>query len=103
MHLISLNLTATQLDLFHRTIECDASDSKDMWDWAVLQGDVWKEHGKLIANTTLYLPGSFDCPPHNPAEKISSRYKAWEYLVYIFSLGPALFYNVLPEKYWCHF
>jgi hypothetical protein len=47
-----------------------------------------------------YLPGSFDRPPHNPAEKISSSYKAWEYLTYIFSAGPALLQGILPDKYW---
>jgi hypothetical protein len=44
-----------------------------------------------------------NCPPRNPAEKISSGYKAWEYLLYIFALGPGVFYNVIPEKYWAHF
>jgi hypothetical protein len=48
------------------------------------------------------LPGSFDRPPRNPAEKINSGYKAQEYLQYIYGLGPALFYDVLPEKYWRH-
>ena len=49
---------------------------------------------------TPYLPGSFDRTPRNPAEKINSGYKAWEYLMYIFGLGPGLFYGVLPMKYW---
>jgi len=49
---------------------------------------------------TPYLPGSFDHPPCNPAEKINSRYKAWEYLMYIYGLGPGLFYHVLPKPYW---
>ena len=49
---------------------------------------------------TPYLPGSFDHPPHNPAKKINSKYKAWEYLMYIFRLGPGLFYGVLPKQYW---
>jgi hypothetical protein len=42
----------------------------------------------------------FDRPPRNPAEKISSGYKAMEFLTYFFVLGPALFYDVLPFKYW---
>ena len=42
-------------------------------------------------------------PPRNPAEKISSGYKAWEFLMYIYGLGPAMFYGVLPEKYWVNF
>ena len=34
---------------------------------------------------------------------MSSGYKAWEFLLYLFVLGPALFQTVLPEKYWWHF
>jgi|ERR1700722_20069311 len=41
--------------------------------------------------------------PRNPAEKISSGYKAIEYLVYIFFLCPALLYGVLPPEYYYHF
>lgn len=69
----------------------------------MLQGNTWEQHGKAVAACTPYLPDSFDCPPHNPAEKISSGYKAWEFLMYLYGLGPALLYNVLPEKYWKHF
>ncbi len=43
---------------------------------------------------------SFDRPPQNPAEKISSGYKAWEFLTYFFGLGPGLFYGILPPVYW---
>ncbi len=39
-------------------------------------------------------------PPRNPAEKISSGYKAWEFLTYLFGLGPGLLHGVLPDKYW---
>ena len=47
-----------------------------------------------------YLPGSFDCPPHSPVEKINSGYKVWEFLLYIYVLGPGLFYHFLLKKYW---
>src|ERR1700728_70963 len=50
-----------------------------------------------------YLPGPFDHPPCNSVEKINSGYKAWEYLMYIFGLGPGLFYGILPQKYWRNF
>ncbi|KAF8873414.1 hypothetical protein CPB84DRAFT_1658662, partial [Gymnopilus junonius] len=50
-----------------------------------------------------HLPGSFDHPPRNPAKKISSGYKAWEFLTYVFGSGPGLFYQLLPEKYWKSF
>jgi hypothetical protein len=73
------------------------------WDWAVLQGSMWVAHRQQIASATPYLPGSFNHPPHNPAEKISSGYKAWEFLLYLYGLGPGVFYNVLPKQYWQHF
>ncbi len=100
MHLISLNLEDLLLGLWRGTIECDPTDSKQLWDWLVLVGDVWKAHGQRVADATPYLPGSFDRPPRNPAEKISSGYKAWEFLTYFFGLGPGLFYGILPPVYW---
>ena len=103
MHLTSLNITDLILGLFRGTLDCDPLDNKQTWDWAVLRGDTWTHHGKAVANATPYLPGSFDRPPRNPAEKISSGYKAWEFLTYVYGLGPGLFYNLLPEKYWIHF
>jgi hypothetical protein len=103
MHLLSLNIPDILIKLWRGTLECDPNDSKQTWDWAVLTGDVWKEHGWRVANTRPYLPGSFDRPPRNPAEKISSGYKAWEFLTYLFGLGPGIFYDLLPEKYWKNF
>lgn len=44
-----------------------------------------------------YIPGSFGRAPHNPAEKISSGYKAAEFLAYLFCLGPGLLFRVLPR------
>ncbi len=58
---------------------------------------------KLVAATTHYFPSLFHCPPRNPAKKISSGYKATEYYLYLFGLGPALFWIVLSKKYWKHF
>jgi hypothetical protein len=69
----------------------------------VLRGNTWASHGKEVAAATPYLPGSFDHPLRNPVEKISSSYKAWEFLLYLFGLGPGLFYNILPTKYWTNF
>ena len=100
MHLISLNLTDLLIKLWRGTMDCEPSDDRAAWDWAVLKGDTWKTHGKSVADATPYLPGSFDRPPRNPAEKISSGYKAWEYLMYIFVLGPALLHGILPDRYW---
>ena len=100
MHLVSLNLPDLLLSLWRGTLDCDKTDDRETWDWAVLKGDTWKTHRKAIAAATPYLPGSFDRPPRNPAEKINSGYKAWEFLMYLFGLGPGMFYNILPEKYW---
>lgn len=64
---------------------------------------MWKAHGDAVAATKPYLPGSFDWPPRNPAEKINNGFKAWEFLIYIYGLGPGLFYGVLPSTYWENF
>jgi hypothetical protein len=68
-----------------------------------LTGDTWQEHGKLVGAATVYFPSSFHRAPRNPAEKISSGYKATEYFLYIFGLGPAFFRLTLPGKYWKNF
>ncbi|KZT27826.1 hypothetical protein NEOLEDRAFT_1059676 [Neolentinus lepideus HHB14362 ss-1] len=103
MHLLALNLPDLFVPLWHGTLRCEPGDDKANWPWAVLKGDVWKCHGETVANTTPYLPGSFDRPPRNPVEKISSRYKSWEYTLWLIAMGPALLYGVLPDKYWRHF
>jgi hypothetical protein len=103
MHLISLNVPDLLLGLWRGTIDCDKDDSKLHWPWMCLTGDVWRKHGHEVALCRQYLPGSFDRPPRNPAEKISSGYKAWEFLMYLFGLGPGLLLDVLPRVYWEHF
>ncbi|THH07169.1 hypothetical protein EW146_g9401 [Bondarzewia mesenterica] len=103
MHLMSLNLTDILLGLWRGMVDCDSHDNRQTWDWAVLQGSTWRRHGKSVADATPYLPDSFDHPPRNPAEKISSGYKAWEFLLYIFGLAPALLHGILPEIYWKNF
>jgi hypothetical protein len=50
-----------------------------------------------------YLPTSFDCPLHNIAEKLTSSYKAWEFLLYLYGLGPGLLYGILPEIYFTNY
>ncbi|KAH9931467.1 uncharacterized protein B0H18DRAFT_872201 [Fomitopsis serialis] len=103
MHLAALNLTDLMLGLWRGTLDCDKDDDRQTWDWAVLQGDLWTTHGSLVADMRPFLPGSFDRPPRNPAEKISSGYKAQEFLTYVFGLGPALLLGTLPDEYWVHF
>ncbi|KAG6896607.1 hypothetical protein C0992_007130 [Termitomyces sp. T32_za158] len=103
MHLI-LNLADLLLGLWRGKLDCaHTTDTIAAWPWAVLQGDVWNTHGQDVARCTPYLPGSFDRPPRNPAEKINSGYKAWEYLLYVFGLAPGLLYGVLPLPFWRSF
>lgn len=105
MHLYALNITALFLSLWQGKMECnpDPKDNKLTWDWAVLVGDVWKRHGERVAAAKPHLPGSFDRPPCNPHLKGSSGYKAWEFLTYIYGLGPGLLHGILPHKYWKNF
>ncbi|KAJ4475430.1 hypothetical protein C8R41DRAFT_774526 [Lentinula lateritia] len=103
MHLFSLNSPDLMILLWRGKFDCEKTDNRASWDWAVLQGNTWKEHGKAVASCTPYMPGSFDRPPRNPAEKINSGYKAWEFLLYFYGLGPCLFFGVLPDKYWEHY
>ena len=103
MHLESLNIPDLLIPLWRGTFDCDKNDSRSNWPWAVLHGQKWEEHGRDVAAATPYLPGSFDRPPRNPAEKISSGYKAWEFLLYLYGLGPGVFLNILPQTYYKHF
>lgn len=101
MHLPALNIPDLIIPLWRGTFECDKTDDKSNWTWAVLKDPVvWKAHGQSVADATEYIPGSFDRPPRNPAEKINSGYKAWEFLLYFFGLGPALLFGILPEPIW---
>ncbi|KAJ7088158.1 hypothetical protein C8R44DRAFT_751990 [Mycena epipterygia] len=69
MHLPALNIPDLFFPLWCGLFDCDATDSRDLWDWAVLKRPaVWKAHGKMVANATPYIPGSFDRPPRNPVD-----------------------------------
>ncbi|KIY44280.1 hypothetical protein FISHEDRAFT_78185 [Fistulina hepatica ATCC 64428] len=104
MHLPALNLTDLLIPLFRGTFDCDSTDDKSLWSFAILQdANIWKAHGKQVADFCPYIPGSFDRPPRNPAEKISSGYKAWEFLLYFFGLGPCLFYELLPDNFYVNY
>src|SRR6201996_313769 len=103
MHIIAINLPDLLVGLWRGSIDCDKNDSKDRWDWTVLVRETWKVHGQDVARCRPYLPRSFNCPPQNPAEKISSGYKAWEFLIYVFGYCPALLHGILPQIYWQNF
>ncbi|TFK49607.1 hypothetical protein OE88DRAFT_1736611 [Heliocybe sulcata] len=102
MHLPALNIPDLLIPLWHGTLKCPGED-KRTWDWAVLQGNVWTRHGDDVAAVRPYLPTSFGRAPRNPIEKISSGYKAIEYINYIYGIGPGLFYDVLPLPIWRHY
>ena len=100
MHLLFINLGELLIPLWRGTLKCDATDDYGTWEWAKLTGVAWQAHGKLVADATQFFPSSFHRPPRNPAEKISSGYKATEYFHYLFGLGPGFFRAILPTKYW---
>ena len=103
MHLGALNLSDLMISLWRGTIDCTSPDDKSTWTWVVLRGEVWQQHGKAVADTLHYLPSSFDRPPHNIAEKLTSGYKAWEFMLYLYGLCPGLLYDILPEAFYSNF
>ncbi|OSD00951.1 hypothetical protein PYCCODRAFT_1370050 [Trametes coccinea BRFM310] len=104
MHHVSLNLGDLLIPLLRGTFRCEKTDSVDSWDWACLSSEVaWKAHGDLVAAAGTCLPASFGCFPRNPAEKINSGYKAWEYQYYIFGLLPGLLWSLWDPIYHRHF
>ncbi|TFK59283.1 hypothetical protein BDN72DRAFT_780950 [Pluteus cervinus] len=103
MHLCGLNLPQLLISLWRGTLKLDQSSSGKP-DFIVLdQEAIWKQHGALVASVRSYLPGTFNRPPRNPAEKINSGYKAIEFNTYFWVLGPAIFCLVLPHDLWTHF
>ena len=103
MHQPLINMAALFFDLWCERPKARDNDPGSDWPWAVLTGDTWVEHGKAVADAAKYLPTSFGRTPRNPQEKISSGYKAWEFLVYLYGLGPGVFFGILPEVYYTHF
>ena len=103
MHQPLINLAALFLDLWCAQPDAHDFDCASLWPWAVLIRETWKTHGKAVVDATKYLPTLFGQIPQNPQEKVSSGYKAWEFLNYIYSLGPSLFYSILPEPYYSHY
>jgi hypothetical protein len=90
-YLINLNNPDLLLGLWRGTIKVYPPDRVELWNWRVLVGNIWQAHEKTVALATPFIPSSFGRAPRNPAEKINSGYKAWEYQIYLIGLGPALF------------
>ena len=103
MHQAAINMPDLLIPLWRGTMDAGPHDRVSAWPWAVLKDDIWVNHGKDVAVATPFLPGSFDRPPRNPALKINSGYKAWEFLLYLYGLGPGVFLNVLPQPYYENF
>jgi len=105
MHLFVLNISQLLISLWRGSIDHSKEDHPNTWPFAILHdGAVWQVHGASVTGAGLYLPVCLGSRvPRNPAKKISSRYKAVEYLAYIFGLCPALLYRVLPQRFYYHF
>ena len=104
MHL-ELNIGQLQVSLWRGTIEHSKNDDPSTWPFTVLHNhQIWLAHGATVAATHQYIPTCVESrTPQNPAKKISSGYKAIEYLLYVFGLCPALLYGVLPLDFYRHF
>lgn len=103
MHSTTLNFGELLPPLWRGLFQCAPTDNVANWPWVVLTGDVWKKHGEAVARARQYMPGSYDRPPRNIAEKISSGYKAKEWQSYLYGLAPALLRDILPFDIWQNF
>ena len=103
MHLGAHNLSDLMISLWRGTIDYTRPDNKDTWTWLVLQGEVWQRHGKSIMDALHFLLSSFKRPPWNIAKKLTSGYKAWKFLLYLYGLGPGLLYGILPDDYYLNY
>ena len=105
MHLSVLNDPDLLLKLFLGKLDVCEPDNRENWDWAVFyrKPALWNAHGETVARAVPFLPSSFGRAPRDPAKKLNSGYKAWEFQQYLYGLGPTLFRHLLPEKYWINF
>ncbi|KIJ06866.1 hypothetical protein PAXINDRAFT_91364 [Paxillus involutus ATCC 200175] len=104
MHLLSLNLPDLLILLWCGMLDCDSNDNKTTWLWTCLtKPDEWRAHGERVAAAIVDITGVYGRPPRNPAEKINSGYKAWEFHLYLYRLRPGLLHGILPDPYWRNF
>jgi len=66
MHQPILNLANLLFDLWCARPGARDHDRSSIWPWAVLTGDTWKRHGKVVSRVARYLPTSFGRAPRNP-------------------------------------
>ena len=105
MHLSVLNDPDLFMKLFTGKLDVFEPDNRDTWDWAVFYKNnvLWSAHGESVSLSVPFLPSSFGRAPRDPAKRLNSGYKAWEFQMYLYGLGPTLFRLLLPEKYWINY
>src|SRR6266404_4276510 len=105
MHLSVLNHPDLFIKLFTSKLDVYEPDDRQDWDWAVFYRNnaLWEAHGETVDLCSSYIPSAFGCTPCNPAKKINTGYKAWEYQLYFYGLCPALYRHILPCKYWVNY
>ncbi|KAI0714436.1 hypothetical protein C8T65DRAFT_771783 [Cerioporus squamosus] len=104
MHLLAFNIPEHYISLLRATIVCDKNDNKDTWTWACFrEPEAWTDHGLLVERYGRYLPGSFGHTPRNIALKLTSGYKAEEWMTYTWTILPTLLRHVLPKKFFINF
>ncbi|KAI0352686.1 hypothetical protein OH77DRAFT_1408449 [Trametes cingulata] len=101
MHLSWLNIPELYLSLWRGTIKGSTRSDPKSWVCAVWATDEkWTAHGRRVERAMPFLPGFFDRPPRNIAEKVNSGYKATEYKTWFYNYAPAMLRNELSEAYW---
>ena len=105
MHLTVLNDPELFIKLFTGRLNVYEPDDRSTWDWAIFYKNdrLWKAHGETVVRAVPFIPSSFGRAPRDPAKKLNTGYKAWEFQQYIYGLGPTLFRHLLPRKYWLNF
>lgn len=100
MHLADLNWGDLLLSLWRGTIKgATRADPKNA-RYAVLQGEVWTEHGKHVARARSFLPGFLDRVPRDIALNINSGFKAVEWHTYLYGYTVSMLRHILPRDAW---
>ncbi|KAL0564720.1 hypothetical protein V5O48_017319 [Marasmius crinis-equi] len=102
MHWSAINKPDEFFALWRATINVYPPDSRDSWDWAVLEGKKWDRHGKTVDLSRKFIPPPWGTP-RDPTKKLQTKYKAIKKLMYLYGLAPPLLHNILPKRYWLHF
>ena len=63
-------------------------------------------YGKGMVNLSQVLCISCQVPLSGhlgTSQKLTNKYKAWEFLLYLYGLGPWLLYGILPNVYYSNY